>query len=158
MGDRVGVTLTILACHQAQAESLMTNDGEVEGWYPSEEDGEALLVYTFTEVNYGELICCTAFRKAGIPYHTEWDAGGGFQAGKEFSRYTKNGENRKNVVDADTLNPTLESLEKILVNPEPLENLRRYLTGFRALYRPLPWANQEEYAKRFLALQLIDPS
>ncbi len=151
MGDRTSVELTVLRTQAKKAEALFG------GWSANEtfENDPLLIGYYFEEVNYGNLDFLDDLRDNGIAYDSEWGDGGEYSAGTQSLRFTETGELQfKSVYDA-AINPDLCTLMELLDDPVMLvQHIKDHHAGLQVL----PWDNQEEYGKRYLAMKLTDPN
>lgn len=148
MGDRTSVTLTFPQHWEEKVTQIIDYNTPNERW---EETG-ALCVWSYEEVNYGELGFLSKLRDAGIAYTSKWDAGSEYGAGAEHHRFHPDGtEQNMQVYDADR-NPELNSLLDLIDNPA---QLRMYILLHKELTTPLPWDNQVEYGKLYLAKKLV---
>ena len=148
MGDRTTVTLTVLNAQAAKAEALFEYGAD------QEQSDDAFTSFIFNEVNYGTLDFLPALLAVGIAYDSEWERGGDFVAGSEYGRFTPEGYSKVLGIDDCNLNPDIYSLMGLI--DDPVE-LRAYIMHHHQKATPLPWDNQEEYGKLYLARQLINP-
>lgn len=151
MGDRTRVRLTVCQEHFEEVREITSPDS-----FESASIGlphrQPLMVLTFDDVNYGELPCLDFLEKRGIAYDSLWDAGGTYDAGGDYCRFTSDGTKiTKQLEDAD-LSLSVEILNKLLKYPNTLQSY--IATAYQKIYIP-DWENQVEYGKKYLALQLI---
>lgn len=150
MGDRTWVRLTVLT---SQVEKVLEiADDPEEDFEEDFEDGTSTCQYN--EVNYGNLAFLEELQKAGIPYDSNWGAGHEYTEGVEHCRYTPEGGIQTKDVYDNELNPDIHKLLEIL---DDHEKLKGYIVKHHEETTPLPWDNQEEYGKRYLAAKLIAP-
>lgn len=153
MGDRTYVSLLVPlelaeATREALAAACEAADNETE-------EGDHLYL-NFAEVNYGELDGLENLRVTGIPYSVHWDAGDSYGAGDKHLRFTEQGEVILiEVYDEDRgINPS--ALQTVLKAEDVRAALTELLDRHRRKTVPLPWENQVEYGKRYLARQLLE--
>lgn len=146
MGDRVTVQLSLLIVHADAAREMFPYEPESEN-----NDGE-LVDFEFSEVNYGDLGVESALQQAGIPYDKHWQQGGGFERGTEYARFTETGDIKVFSVYEIVENPDLSSLMALIDKPD---KLRAFIVAHHNKVTPLSWDDQEEFARRFHARQLI---
>lgn len=152
MGDRVGVTLTVLIEHKARALELLKKNKEVPGDIISDDTFSYLSYY---EVNYGELHGLEKLTHEGIPFDSTWQAGGEFGEGTNYCRFTSKGEYVGLTLYLGDENPSMVDLFSHINN---YEDLRDYILGYKKTYTPLPWDNQIEYGKIYRMTQLVTTS
>lgn len=149
MGDRTSVILTVLEAHKDRANDLFP--------FPCDEDHQdtdGQWSFYFNEVNYGELGFLALLEKAGIPYDSNWKDGPEFTEGTEHGRFTETGEFlRKEIYDSSYSIP-LDTLMEYIDQPDAL---RRRILAHKDNLEVIPWDNQLEYSKLYLATQLIAP-
>ena len=149
MGDRAQVALTVLAVDRKRAEKLF-NDGPS---YIEDEPPELHVIFTFDEVNYGNLDFLDELEEAGIPFDSRWESGDEYGPGCRTCRFNASGEPCRTEVSDEDRNPDLNTLlAKIDNHPE----LKQYILDHAKMVTPLPWENQVEYSKLYRAKKLID--
>lgn len=149
MGDRTTVTLCIPASLKEKADEILKSDLPEEcGPY----DDEGLYFYTFYEVNYGNLSLLNELRDNGIAYDSSWDDGGEYTAGTKHCRFTGDGDCKELEIYDSQINPDMDQLIQRIDNPV---ELRAYILLHKENTETLPWDNQEEFGKIFLAKKLI---
>lgn len=94
----------------------------------------------------------TKLSKAGIPFTVLWEKTEESLEAKVFCRYTEHGELRLFTLYESEINPPLPELKARLTKPL---QLIEYIKQYERERTPLPWDNQAEYAKRYLALKLL---
>lgn len=152
MGDRVGVTLTVLKEHKDRAIKIMER---TEGEPGDIIDDDPFSFLSFYEVNYGELAGLNTLIQEGIAFDSTWEAGGEFGQGTNFCRFTSKGEYVGLTLYLGDENPSMVDLFSHINN---YEDLRDYILGYKKTYTPLPWDNQIEYGKIYRMTQLVTTS
>ena len=154
MGDRTHVTLTVLTEHVIHAKAMLEpQDGE-----PSEEyDDGVTTVLCFEEVNYGTLEALGQFQAAGIPYSSQWGSGGDYTEGEEHLRFTAEGTAVSTTSSKDWPYDTLVRLKEASRDCSTFDEMAQLLDQAIEAQCTPGWENQEENAKRYLAVQLITP-
>ena len=148
MTDRVSVSLTVLTTQFEKVKKLIAD----ASWHVINIDHATIF---FEEVYNGELEFLPEFVQAGIAYESEWDEGGEFEAGIEICRFTSAGEAvLKSINDSDWAIP----ITKLVCLLDKPDELRKLITDQVHENDYLPWENQEEYGKLYMANQLINPS
>lgn len=149
MGDRVWVNFTCLPEHREQVLEIAENS---EGT-PAEDDSDENLCYlAFEEVNYGTLSFLGELRDVGIAYDSCWEAGAEFSKGTESCRFTEDGGIQTLSIYEGGENPSINQLIALIDQPQAL---RAFILQHQADTSPLPWDNQVEYGKRYLAKQML---
>lgn len=152
MGDRCWCTLTVPNYAAEDAEKIFTSDfGECDEKNKSDDQCE----FIFHEVNYGDLPCIGELKAAGIPYDWHWDAGSEYGPGDEYCRFTSTGEISIRTVNESDQNPYLMDLMALIDQPD---QLRQYILDHKESVSYPSWDNQEEYSKRYLVRQLVEPN
>ena len=149
MGDRTTVTLTVLKSQKDEAITIGLADG-YEPDHVSESNHLAHIAYY--EVNYGELTFLPQLTAAGIAFDSDWDHGGDYSAGTEFSRFTSEGEIKEFSYSNDMYNPNLGTCMGLIGDPEKLV---QYILDHHNKVTPLPWDNQEAFGKIYRTKQLL---
>lgn len=153
MGDRTFVSLTVLAEHAEEARGYFTysayhHDDQCK------EDGCAVCMFDFEEVNYGELPFLDRLEEAGIPFDSCWSSGDEYTSGQDSLRFTPNGVAiRKEISDA-YINPPLQQLIALIDDPTAL---RTYILAHKERVHIVGWEHQAEYRKLYLTRRLIEP-
>lgn len=154
MSDRTTTSLTVLKEHEAQViELIQKEEGNPDDCW---EENERVCL-TYHGVNYGRIGALEALVKQGIAYSFSWDNGVEFAQGEEHVRFTAEGELQSLTQEKEWPEDTLRALLQGLSADTPADVLWQTLQQALAQYVPLPWDNQAEYGKRFLARQLITP-
>lgn len=153
MGDRTHVTLTVLTEHVIHAKAMLEpQDGE-----PSEEyDDGVTTTLCFEEVNYGTLEALEQFQAAGIPYSSQWGSGGDYTEGEEHLRFTAEGTAVSTGTEQDWTYNTLSRLKEAW-DKAPEKSLEQHLREAITAASVPSWDQQLDYAKLYLAVQLITP-
>jgi hypothetical protein len=146
MGDRTGVTLTVLTSQSEGIEELLGYGADCA------DTGSQFTSFEFSDVNYGVLENLEKLTSAGIAFNSEWGSGGDYGPGVHWCRFTPDGECRENEVSDEGANPPIEKLMELIDKPE---ELRGYIVAYHYDVTPPPWDNQEEYGKLFRTKQLI---
>lgn len=147
MGDRTSVYLTVLTTQAEQAENLFD--------YESNEDREYIgtTIFTFYEVNYGELDFLPELADAGIAYDSMWGSGHEYSTGTESVRFTPDGDIVRKTIYSNEVNPNLDRLMELINKPVAL---CRYILEHKESITVAPIDNtQIEYGKRYLVKKLI---
>lgn len=148
MGDRTTVVLSLLTSQVKEAEELL-------GYLHqrcNEECIDNTTDFAFEEVNYGDLDGLFALEKAGIAYESAWGTGCEYEAGTTYVRFTSEGEMVKKTIYDSDLSIPITDLMHLINQPEALFEL---IKNSNEEVQVLPWDNQEEYGKRYMARQLI---
>ena len=149
MGDRTYVTLTVPLECRAQVEAITD---EYQDVYVQADN---TLTFHFEEVNYGELDCLSKLVQAGIPFTNRWEAGSNYGPGEISVRFTSEGDIVKKELFDENDNPSMAQLINLIDDPVAL---RQYILDYKTNREVMPWDNQVEYGKRYLARRLIDPA
>lgn len=152
MGDRTYVSLYIPTELVEQAMPII----EESAGTPCDEGPSSATYLTFLgfdECNYGTLGCEEELIEAGIPFMKRWEAGCGYTAGEEHVRFTAEGSLVRLEVYDDGLGIPLSLLEQALDAPFPLDAVYDLAARHKASTVPLPWDNQAEYGRRYVAAQ-----
>lgn len=147
MGDRVNVYLTILNAHTTEAEKLFEYEPDTS------EKRLVNTIYTFEEVNYGELSCLEKIANSGIPYDSVWEKGDEYGEGTESCRFTSEGEAIVKTVYGSMQDVPLDALIPLLGDYAALVAC---IKGCHEETIVLPWENQEEYSKIYRTKKLIN--
>lgn len=152
MGDRCCVTLTVLSEHAQRTAEIFGNDASETSV------GDQLTIYTFEEVNYGNLEFLDRLTAAGIAWNSYWCGGDEYGPGTKYLRFTEHGE----AVELETYYEALGHIEAltlsdILDRATSVDQVRLAVAEYFAKQNPLPWTDQLEFGKRYLASQLITP-
>lgn len=150
MGERVSVCLTVLATQSKEAKALFTF--QYDDNYYNDDNDPLLNTFTFSEVNYGTLGFLPLLVAEGIVYDCTWEARSGWSEGTESCRFTAEGFPVVKTIDVDDINPSLESLLKLIDEPVALRNA---ILAHRDKVAVLPWDDQEAYGKLFRVNRLI---
>lgn len=148
MGDRTTVTLTVLTSQVSEVVEIL--EYVLDCAYKF--NGDITTSFTFDEVNYGTLKNLPALVDKGIAYESDWEAGSGYGPGTESTRFTEEGEVITKTVCDEDLSLAVITLMGVIDHPTELVELikERHIE-----LQILPWDNQEEYGKRYMARQLI---
>ena len=111
--------------------------------------------FQFEEVNYSELDCLPKLIQAGIPFTNRWAAGSNYGTGETSVRFTPEGDVVKKELADEYNNPPMDRLINLIDDPVAL---RQYILDYKTNREVMPWDNQVEYGKRYLARRLIDPA
>ena len=153
MSDRTDVYLTILTIHKSQVAEIADRAGYDPDWEDLSGSSIPKSSGAFIEVKWGELLFLPELMERGIPYTAECVASGDIEGAMQFSRYTENGElDSKTISNSEWGTLPLSAVESLLNDPSALE---RYVKEQREYFTVPSWENQEEYALKYLALQLI---
>lgn len=148
MGDRTSVILSVPEQFKEIIEELDSHDHDWEG-------ANNTHCFQYYEVNYGELDFLKELEARGIPYNSDWDAGSEYTAGSKYCRFTPEGSiDIKGVYDNDR-NPSIDKLMGLIESPE---KLIEFIQIHHEKISALPWDNQVEYGKLYLARKLIEPN
>lgn len=155
MGDRTHVILSVPKEYSAEAAKIyMTKEEDTLTGGTTN-----LWCCGFEEVNYGELGCLDKLRELGIAYDSDWERGSEYGPGCHSLRFTSDGEAVEKEVYEEEKSLGLSLLREILKNnTDPLvrlEHLTAVINNRHNEVSVLPWDNQVEYGKRYLARQLI---
>lgn len=152
MGDWVHSTLTVLNAHAERIESVLCEElARDSNKDPDSREGHTTFSF---ETNYGRFQKSDLVIKAGIPFDFYWAGGGDFAPGTWHVRFTDKGEMDQLLLIEGDENPSIDALLVLIDDPAAL---RTSLLNFKEGITPLPWDNQEEYGKHYLAKQLITP-
>jgi hypothetical protein len=148
MGDRTTVVLTVLKSQSEKAKKFFDCNSEEENV------SDEFVDYSFYEVNYGSLGFLNDLQDAGIAFNSNWGHGSEYGPGTEYLRFLPDGTHWREEVSDSYINPDLDTCMKLLDKPE---ELCIFIRNHYERITPPSWDNQEEYAKLFLARQLITP-
>lgn len=153
MGDRTTVYLTVLDDHVPVVEQIYDGDWQ-------EMDGDAApghTTFTFEEVNYGRIDHLDSLRDRGVAYDVSWCEGSSYGAGTCYLRFTAEGTTlSKTVYDVDEDRVCLsEILRLVQQQGQSLAGVETVLLEHVEAQAALPWTDQLEFGKRYLARQLI---
>lgn len=150
MGDRTYVRLTVLESRADEAETIVkTYDQHAD----REEADGGVVVFSFEEVNYGELPFLPQLQALGIAYDSEWDKGDNYGAGGDYCRFYEDGSvSIQTQYEGDDTHMPLHLLKPYLNHPEMLKTeIERYMESCK-----VPgWENQEEYGRRYQTTLLL---
>lgn len=153
MGDRCYMCLIIKSEHFEEAKKIFTEAGNRPG-YQSQDNGHGFASLEFEEVNYAKLEGIETVQAAGIPYDLDNTAGHEYEAACVHCRFTERGEMVLQELTASDDVISVNSLLKVIDDHAALKSLIQKADEERAV---LPWDNQVEYGKRYVARQLIQP-
>lgn len=160
MDDHTHVALTLFESDYEKIKNLSwfeTPDHPVNPAFHKENmtiDSDYLITLEYEEVNYGDLDFLYCLKDNGIPYDSRWSDGDNYGPGTTYLRFTPEGEAVEMTVPDDQKNPPLSKLIDLISNPQALIS---YVVEFHKSVTPLPWDNQQEYAKVYLTKQLLKP-
>lgn len=149
MGDRTTVTLSVLKQHKDIVEEL---SGYFEEEFPGNSGTHCFMYY---EVNYSNLDFLKDLESRGIPYKSKWNAGSEYKSGGESCQFTPEGTVVKKIIYDDDINPPLSDLMNLIQTPAKLVE---YIIQHKEKVSLMPWENQAEYGKLYLARKLIEPN
>lgn len=153
MGDRVSVTLTVLASQAKEAEALFDDwSASTEEEYPLHNTD--VKDFTFDEVNYGQLEFRDALKKAGIAYDVAWEKGHEFGKGTEYCRFDEKGEAAVWEQYEGDEDPPITALMERIDQPD---ELIKYIRSHHERHQYPSWDNQEDFGKIYRARLLIQP-
>lgn len=156
MSDRTDVYLTILTIHKNQVAEIADKAGYDPDWEDLSDSSIPMSRGYFPEVRYGELLFLPKLIECGIPYTADLEPFDKFEGISEYCRYTEDGElDFRSIDDSDWDRLSLSTVESLLNAPI---TLKQYVERRRKELTILSWENQEEYALKYLALQLIRPN
>lgn len=148
MGDRTSVVLSVPDQFKEVIEGFGNFDDTWEGAINTQ-------CFQYYEVNYGELDFLKKLEAKGIAYENEWAAGGEYTAGTKSCRFTAEGIiDIKEIYDIDR-NPSIDKLMDLIKSPD---KLIKFIQIHHEKISVLPWDNQVEYGKLYLARKLIEPN
>jgi len=147
MGDRTSVALRILASQAEEAKEYFGGYG-----FDVDKSNKGFTDCCFDEVNYGNLDFLGDLAAAGIAYSSSWGNGDNYASGTEYCRFTAEGKCIVTQVYDDSQDPSLDSLLKLIDEPNAL---REFILLHQKKVSPLPWDNQEEYARIYKTRKLI---
>lgn len=150
MGDRSFVSLTVMKEHGEQV-------GDIYDDMPDRSLDGASAIFEFNEVNYGELEHLDQLQTLGIAYDSHWEDGGEYTAGTQSCRFNEAGEAIvKSIYDDEIgtidLGPVSDAADI------SLDEVIKVINARKDVLHVLPWDNQVEYGKRYLARKLIEPN
>mgnify|MGYP000282334505 CR=1 FL=1 len=149
MGDRTYVELFVLLEHTDKARKIASTYRD-----PDEETAEGIYTrFAFDEVSYGKLPFLDALVFEGIPYESNYAAGGDFTEGTDSCKFTENGEAIIKEISKEEYSISIHKLYELLPSPAALG---KFISERYEYVIVLPWANQLEYSKRYLARKLIE--
>lgn len=153
MGDRCYMSLTVKSEQMDEVRSIFKEAGN----NPSEfvmDNGQGFGFLGFEEVNYAKLEGIEAVQAAGIPFDLENTAGHDYEASTLYCRFTEEGTMQFQELCAEDEIVRLNDLLKIVDDHAALKALILQADADRQI---IPWDNQVEYGKRYVARQLIQP-
>lgn len=153
MGDRCLVDLTILTVHLDKV--LTLTDGDRPNQTSEEDD---CTVLSFEEVNYGTLTFLGKLTAAGIAWDSRWHGGDEYGPGTKQLRFTADGRiHELEYADSELdVIPTKDLLEFLNRSGTVWSSqVKTFVEHHIASLQPLPWEDQEQNGKRYLALKLI---
>ena len=149
MSDRCSVRLDILTT-QVNPTLLNNFNNKNYGVY-AEAKNENITSFVFYDVNYGDLSFLPELTQAGIAYNSNWENGGEYTSGSEYCRFTDTGSHILTTVYDNEINPDIHTLMKFIDQPILL---RQCIIDHVNKCTPLPWDNQENYGKLYLAIHI----
>jgi hypothetical protein len=152
MGDRCLVDLTVLTVHLPQVLKILGS--ETPDTETVEDD---CTVLSFEEVNYGNLPVVDELTAAGIAWDTRIHGGDEYGPSQKYLRFAPDGTIQINdFTDAEEGNiPSAALLEYCNLPGVTVDKIRAYIVDHMRSLDPLPWEDQVEFGKRYLALKLI---
>lgn len=157
MGDRTTVIVTVLTTQAEQAKALIK---PYEGLPSEEGDGdnaENTTYLVYEEVNYGVIDALDEFQALGIPVTSQWGSGGDYTEGESHLRFTPEGTAVNTASSKDWPYNTLVRLKEASRDCSTFDEMTQLLDQAIEAQCTPGWENQEENAKRYLAVQLITP-
>lgn len=148
MGDHTTVTLYVPSALKVQAESLFDYAAAEAG----EDPGDGLAYFVFDEVNYGNLEFLNLLGEAGIAYDSCWDSGDQHGAGSTCLRFDSEGNALYKDISDNNSNPCIVTLLSLI---DDHKKLKEFILKHQEEQSEMPWDNQVEYGKIFLAKKLI---
>ena len=95
-----------------------------------------------------------SLKASGVAYDYSWGRGSSFNSVRHSTRFSPDGELiYKDLIESD-LNLSAESIYKYI---DDLDLLKRIIKDAHERQCILPWDNQEEYGKLYMARQLVAP-
>lgn len=161
MGDRVYVTLNVLAAHLEQARTILTKyNGNPSEEYRSPTPSEPYLSWLgYEEVNFGELNGLPDLVAIGIAYDSRWEQGFDFGRGIESVRFTAEGEAIKKVLYAHDEGIKLDEFRTAMALAKPEERLialEAVISKHEARLFVLPLDEKQiEYGKLYRTKRLL---
>mgnify|MGYP006369596855 FL=1 len=157
MGDRTGVTVTVLTAHPAQVKDLIakTEGDPCEEFEGDISEGTTDLFYG--EVSYGEIDALAQFQALGIPYTSEWGSGGDYTEGEEHLRFTAEGTAIVTGTSKDWPINTLCTFKDACKDCSTLDGFMQLLDQAVEQASAPSWEHQLEHSKLYLTHQLINP-
>lgn len=121
------------------------------------EDSDLILnsdyvTYTFYDCKYGELSFTDKLTELGIPHNREWESGHEYSAGVETIRFTSEGKVQRIVIYDGSRRIDIDTLVELINN---YEDLKEYILTKQKENEVLPWDNQIEYGRIYMARRLI---
>lgn len=149
MGDQTTVTLKV----PNQYKDIIK---ELDGSFDEEFSGaNNTHLFIYADVNYGELDILYSLKSRGIPYDNSWEAGWQYGPGTTSCRFSPEGEVIVKTIYDSELNPEINVLLSLIETPDKLVE---YILKHQEKNSVLPWDNQAEYGKLYLARKLIEPN
>ena len=148
MGDRTTVYLTVLKTQADAAKKLFDEGGDED-----HRDDETS-IFTFYDVNYGELEFLDELRDAGIAYDSDWSEGDNYSSGTQSCRFTHTGDCIEKVLDGDSQSISLDLLVSLKHDYIAIVDLIDKRVEEADV---LSWYNQEIFGSRYRAKKLIAP-
>ena len=157
MGDRTAVIVIVLTSQAEQAKAEI----EVDQGLPSEEGvydfGAGTYFLQYEEINYGVIDALDEFQALGIPVTSQWGSGGDYTEGESHLRFTPEGIAVNTASSKDWPYNTLVRLKEASRDCSTFDEMAQLLDQAIEAQCTPGWENQEENAKRYLAVQLITP-
>ena len=95
-----------------------------------------------------------SLKASGVAYDYYWDRGSSFSSGRHSTRFSPDGK----LIYKDLIESDLKlNVERIYKYIDDLDLLKRIIKDAYERQCILPWDNQEEYGKLYMARQLVCP-
>lgn len=150
MSGTIDITLIVLSVHASMLNTIMQDNSLAS--FDEKYDFEETTFFTFYECRGQTLPILDLLSKHGIAFTQMWTDDCGY-SGVIIQRFTSLGESiNKNLNDSEN-NPDSEQCLNLI--DKPIE-LREYILEHQASRLFLPWDNQEQNGKLYMARQLIN--
>lgn len=150
MSGTIDITLIVLSVHASMLNTIMQDNSLAS--FDEKYDYEETTYYIFYECRGQSLAISDLLSKHGIAFTQEWTDDCG-NSGINTQRFTSRGKSIYKDLDNSKVNPDAEQCLNLI--DKPVE-LREYILEHQASRLFLPWDNQEQNGKLYMARQLIN--
>lgn len=157
MSDGTTVDLYVLKIHEEYIRELYANYNPYEGQFFNY-NKDLVALFSFEDINYGELHDLDILEEEGISYTIDWGIGDSFSQGSKSLRFDDKGNKIKSTYFEDELSIPYLELVKILKSAEPLTVIKEKVAEMESISTLLPWEDQDQNAKIYRTRKLIGAS